>query len=71
MKQSHSPLEFVETELLITELFRRSTFKGVLVHSIDSHRYSGQLHSKFRLLTTLRDEDTVDLLAMMIQKLSV
>lgn len=46
-------LEFASNDELIQELFRRSTFAGVLIYSPENHRRSGQVHSDFHVRTTL------------------
>lgn len=62
-------LELATTEQLIGELMRRTTFAGIILYSPESHKFNGQMHQDFRLLTPADQEDTIRLLETAIETL--
>lgn len=62
-------LALLDTEELIAELFKRSTFVGVLIHSLQNRRYSGQVHDEFVVHSSIDDKIAIELLELAIQRL--
>lgn len=52
-------LELVSTNDLIEELFKRSTFIGVLIYSSEQHVLDEQVHENFLVRTTTTVESSV------------
>ena len=57
------------TEEIIEELFNRTTFAGVIVHSLDNHKFAGQQHSQFELKTTCDCESAIAMLTSGIKSI--
>lgn len=55
-------IDLATTEELITELLSRATFAGVVVYSPDNHRFQGQNHRNFKVMSTCENDSTVRLL---------
>jgi len=55
-------IDLATNEELLEELFNRSTFAGALVYSPVNHRFQGQNHKNFRLLTTCEHDSAIHLI---------
>lgn len=62
-------LELATTEELITELFNRATFLGVLVFSTDPHKFPNQVHERIEIRHSLPQEDAVEFLKIGINSI--
>ncbi len=62
-------ISLATTEELIQELFNRKTFAGVLIYSSESHKFGGQHHKEFKLLTTTEIQSTQYLLEVGLDSL--
>jgi hypothetical protein len=60
-------LELATTEELIAELLGRTTFAGLILYSPEAHKFNGQVHEGFKLLTPANEEDTIRLLEAAIE----
>jgi len=55
-------LAFCTTDDLIEELVNRTTFAGLIICSVDEHKFAGQQHPNLKLMTTADAESTLRLL---------
>jgi hypothetical protein len=62
-RQIMSPLQYASTKEVISELFSRRTFTGVLVYSMIENKFEDQNH-EFAIQTTIDSESSVQLLSM-------
>lgn len=60
-------LELATTEELLAELMGRQTFAGLVLYSPEAHKFDGQMHEGFKLLTPANEEDTIRLLESAIE----
>lgn len=62
-------LEYVPTQALVEEIFKRTTFAGVMIYSPDHHKRQGQHHPDFTLLSTCEDRSTIGLLEKALEEM--
>jgi hypothetical protein len=62
-------IDLATNEELLQELFHRNTFAGAVVYSPDNHRFPGQQHKEFMVLTTCDEPSAVFLLESALTKL--
>jgi hypothetical protein len=55
-------LDLATTSELMEELFKRETFAGIVVFSVDEHKFDTQIHNKFALMTNLSSAQTCKVL---------
>lgn len=56
-------IEFATTNELIAELLNRTTFVGIIIHSMDENRDPDMFHKSFQISTTLSSENLSKLLS--------
>ena len=54
----NTDLSFVSTEKLLEEITNRSTFAGVIIQSEQQHLIQDQVHTKFKIYSSI-DKDEV------------
>jgi len=62
-------LEFATTGEILTELFNRKTFIGVIISSAKEHLSPHTNHDDFRMSTAVTREQTIHLLEYTIERL--
>jgi hypothetical protein len=65
-----SAIQYASTKDLVSELFNRTTFAGMLVYSLVENKFEGQIH-EFAIKTTVDAQSSIHMLtaALEIMKL--